>query len=57
MLAQVMDAEAWDALAIFADAFELSLDPRFQTPGQRLGEGLTEASTAELRDSTQSLCG
>ena len=49
MLAQVMDAEAWDALAIFADAFELSLDPRFQTPGQRLGEGLTEASTAELR--------
>ena len=49
MLAQVMDAEAWDALAIFADAFELSLDPRFQTPGQRLGEGITDEAATELR--------
>ncbi|MCS5571956.1 MAG: CoA transferase [Pseudomonadales bacterium] len=49
MLAQVMDAEAWDALAIFAEAFELSLDPRFQTPGQRLGEGITEEDSVHLR--------
>ena len=49
MLAQVMDQEGWDSLCIFADALELSLDPRFQTPGQRLGEGITEEDTIELR--------
>jgi crotonobetainyl-CoA:carnitine CoA-transferase CaiB-like acyl-CoA transferase len=49
MLAQVMDQEGWDSLCIFADALELSLDPRFQTPGQRLGEGITEEDTVELR--------
>ena len=49
MLAQVMDQESWDRLCIFADALELSLDPRFQTPGQRLGAGLTDADTLEVR--------
>ncbi len=49
MLAQVMDAEAWDALAIFAEAFDLSIDPRYQTPGQRLGEGITEEDSVHLR--------
>ena len=49
MLAQVMDQEGWDSLCIFADALELSLDSRFQTPGQRLGEGITEEDSVELR--------
>ena len=49
MLAQVMDQEGWDSLCIFADALELSLDPRFQNPGQRLGEGITEEDAVELR--------
>jgi crotonobetainyl-CoA:carnitine CoA-transferase CaiB-like acyl-CoA transferase len=49
MLAQVMDQEGWDSFCIFADVLELSLDPRFQTPGQRLGEGITEEDTIELR--------
>ncbi len=49
MLAQVMDQESWDAFCIFADVLMLSLDPRFQTPGQRLGEGLSEADTNEVR--------
>jgi crotonobetainyl-CoA:carnitine CoA-transferase CaiB-like acyl-CoA transferase len=49
MLAQVMDQEGWDSLCIFADVLELSLDPRFQTPGRRLGEGITEEDSVELR--------
>lgn len=49
MLAQVMDQEGWDSLCIFADVLELSLDPRFQTPGRRLGEGITEQDSVELR--------
>jgi len=44
-----MDQESWDALCIFADALELSFDPRFQTPGQRLGEGISEADSKEVR--------
>ncbi len=48
-LTQTMDSEAWDALCIFADTLELAVDPRFQTPGQRLGEGLTEEDSAEVR--------
>ena len=48
-LAQVMDQEGWDSLCIFADILELSLDPRFQTPGRRLGEGITEQDSVELR--------
>lgn len=49
MLAQVMDQEGWDSLCIFADVLTLSLDPRFQTPGRRLGEGITEDDSVELR--------
>lgn len=49
MLAQVMDQEGWDSLCIFADALELSLDPRFQTPGQRLGEGISEEDAVHVR--------
>ena len=49
LLTQVMDQESWDALCIFADALELSFDPRFQTPGQRLGEGISEADSKEVR--------
>jgi crotonobetainyl-CoA:carnitine CoA-transferase CaiB-like acyl-CoA transferase len=49
MLAQVMDQEGWDSLCIFADVLALSLDPRFQTPGQRLGEGLSEEDSREVR--------
>ncbi|MGI9326560.1 MAG: CaiB/BaiF CoA transferase family protein [Pseudomonadales bacterium] len=49
MLAQIMDQEAWDAFCIFADALELSLDPKFQTPGQRLGEGISEEDAKEAR--------
>ena len=49
MLAQIMDLEGWDSLCIFADVLELSIDPRFQNPGQRLGEGITEDDSIELR--------
>ena len=49
MIAQTMQNEAWDALCIFAETFELAIDPRFQTPGQRLGEGLTLEDSAEVR--------
>ncbi len=49
MIAQTMQNEAWDALCIFAETFELAIDPRFQTPGQRLGEGLTAEDSLEVR--------
>ena len=49
-LAQVMSQEAWDALCIFIEAWDLAIDERFQTPGQRLGEGITEADTFEIRN-------
>lgn len=49
MIAQTMDYECWDALCIFAETWELAIDPRFQTPGQRLGEGITEADSEEVR--------
>jgi len=49
MMAQTMDYEAWDAFCIFSEAFDLAIDPRFQTPGQRLGEGLTEADSNQVR--------
>ena len=48
-LAQTMTQEAWDAFCIFAETWELAIDPRFQTPGQRLGEGLTEEDSDEVR--------
>ena len=50
LIAQTMDHESWDALCIFADLLDLAIDPRFQTPGQRLGEGLSEADSAQVRD-------
>ena len=49
MLAQVMDQQGWDSLCIFADILELSLDPRFQTSGQRMGEGISEEDSVEVR--------
>jgi len=49
MLAQAMDEQAWDAFCIFGEAWDLATDPRFQTPGQRFGEGLTEADSLHLR--------
>ena len=55
MLAQTMDIESWDSFCIFAEAFDLSIDPRFQTPGQRLGEGLTEEDSVEVRERLTSI--
>ena len=49
MLATTMQQEDWDAFCSLAEVPELAIDPRLQTPGQRLGEGLTEADTAEIR--------
>ncbi len=49
MLAQTMVSEAWDAFCIFADVPELAFDARLQTAGQRLGEGMTEADSLEIR--------
>ena len=49
ILAQVLEQEAWDALCIFMEAWDLAIDPRFQTQGQRLGEGISDEDTAEVR--------
>ena len=49
LLAHTMEQDNWDAFCIFADLPELAFDPRLQTPGQRLGEGLTEADSEEFR--------
>ncbi|MBT7369151.1 MAG: CoA transferase [Gammaproteobacteria bacterium] len=49
MLAQVMEQEAWDSFCIFAETWDLAIDPRFQTPGQRLGEGISEEDSVEIR--------
>jgi crotonobetainyl-CoA:carnitine CoA-transferase CaiB-like acyl-CoA transferase len=49
MLAQTMHQDAWDAFCIFAEVPELAFDPRLQTAGQRLGEGMTEADSTEIR--------
>ena len=49
-LAQVMGQEAWDALCIFMETWDLPIDKRFQTAGQRFGEGLTEADSIEIRN-------
>ena len=37
------------SFCIFSEAFDLAIDPRFQTPGQRLGEGLTEEDSIQVR--------
>jgi crotonobetainyl-CoA:carnitine CoA-transferase CaiB-like acyl-CoA transferase len=49
MLATTMAQENWDAFCVFADLPELAIDPRLQTPGQRLGEGISEADSSEFR--------
>lgn len=49
MLAQTMQQEAWDAFCVFAEIPELAFDPRWSTPGRRLGEGVTDADTQEVR--------
>ncbi len=49
MLAQTMEQEAWDEFCVFADVPELAFDPRLQTPGGRLGEGISEADSTEIR--------
>lgn len=50
MLAQTMDQESWDALCVFGESPDLAVESRLQSPGQRLGEGLTEADSVELRE-------
>jgi crotonobetainyl-CoA:carnitine CoA-transferase CaiB-like acyl-CoA transferase len=50
MLAQTMVQEAWDAICVFADLPHLAIDPRFDTPGKRLGEGITVADSEEVRE-------
>jgi len=49
LLAHTMQQDAWDAFCVFAQEPELAVDPRMQTPGQRLGEGLTEQDSEEIR--------
>ena len=49
LLAQTMEQDDWDAFCIFADIPEMAFDPRLQTAGQRLGEGLTDADSDEFR--------
>lgn len=49
MLAQTMAEDAWDAFCAFADVPELALDPRWSTPGKRLGEGATDEDSLEVR--------
>ena len=48
-LAHLMSQEAWDALCIFMKTWDLPIDKRFQTAGQRFGEGLTEQDSIEIR--------
>jgi crotonobetainyl-CoA:carnitine CoA-transferase CaiB-like acyl-CoA transferase len=50
MLAQTMLQDAWDAICIFADMPELAIDPRMNTPAKRLGEGITEQDSREVRE-------
>jgi len=49
MLAQTMQQEAWDAFCVFAEVPELAFDPRWSTPGKRLGEGATDDDSLEVR--------
>ncbi len=49
MLAQTMVQEAWDAICVFAGLPELAVDPRFDTPGKRLGEGITVDDSEDVR--------
>ena len=49
LLANSMTLESWDAFCVFADVPELVFHPKLQTPGGRLGEGLTEGESEEIR--------
>jgi crotonobetainyl-CoA:carnitine CoA-transferase CaiB-like acyl-CoA transferase len=49
MLAQTMAEDAWDAFCVFADLPELALDPRWSSPGRRLGEGVTDEDSRAVR--------
>jgi CoA:oxalate CoA-transferase len=49
MIAQTMAEDAWDAFCVFAGVPELALDGRWSTPGRRLGEGVSEADSCEVR--------
>jgi crotonobetainyl-CoA:carnitine CoA-transferase CaiB-like acyl-CoA transferase len=49
MLAQTMAEDAWDAFCVFAEVPELALDPRWSSPGKRLGEGVTDEDSREVR--------
>ena len=49
LIATSMDLESWDALCLFGEIPELAIDPRMQTPGQRLGEGLNDEDTDFIR--------
>ena len=48
MLALAQDEEAWDALCVFAEMFELIGDEKWNSPGKRMGAPGTE-SAVELR--------
>lgn len=50
MLAQTMAQEAWDAICAFGDVPHLAFDSRFDTPGKRLGEGITVEDSEEVRE-------
>lgn len=49
LIAQTMAQDAWDAICAFGDIPEYAVDPRFNTPGKRLGEGLTLETSDEIR--------
>lgn len=49
MLAQTMLQDAWDAICIFADMPEVATDPCWNTPGKRLGEGITQQESDDVR--------
>lgn len=49
LIAQTMAQEAWDAICIFGDIAEYAFDMRFNTPGKRLGEGMTQETSDEIR--------
>jgi crotonobetainyl-CoA:carnitine CoA-transferase CaiB-like acyl-CoA transferase len=49
LLAQTMEQDAWDAFCIEGGIPELAFDPRCATPGLRLGEGLTDEDSDEIR--------
>ena len=50
LLAQTMTQDAWDAICIFGDIAEYAVDPRFNTPGKRLGEGMSHDVSEEVRE-------